>query len=387
MAVTTATVAATSDLERAEAVMRGVAAYGLPGATRPLPTAPLPDGEWRAMLSGVREERLTGLLLYAVEEGAFPVTAEQAAAAAEAHLEATCQCVQLERTLLDVAALLEDAGVDVRVLKGPALARLDYPDPSLRCFRDVDVLVRSGQWDAAVAALEAAGNQRLHPEPRPGFDRRFSKGTTFRTADRHEIDLHRTFALGPFGLTVDLDDVWARSSQFELGGGRLQSLDPEVRFLNVCAHAALGDVPPRLVPLRDIAEILLVGGRLDVQRVIRLAERWRAEIVVARALELCRDTLGLSASTTLTDWAGRLRPDRRQRRALELYLDRRETYVALLLGTVRVIPGVRAKATYLTALACPERQFVDGRHASRWSRFRYAARVGRRLWPGRRPPA
>ena len=107
--------------------------------------------------------------------------------------------------------------------------------------------MRSEQFDDAVAALARAGHHRRFPQPRPGFDRRFSKGTSFVTDEGTEIDLHRTFAMGPFGLTMKLDDLWARASTFRVGGVDLHALGREERFLHTCFHASLGDNPPRLL--------------------------------------------------------------------------------------------------------------------------------------------
>ena len=51
-------------------------------------------------------------------------------------------CLRLERVALDVTADLAAAGIETRLLKGAATARLDYDDPSWRSFGDVDLLVR-----------------------------------------------------------------------------------------------------------------------------------------------------------------------------------------------------------------------------------------------------
>ena len=44
-------------------------------------------------------------------------------------------------TNLGAFAVLGAAGIDVRALKGPAVGRLEYPDPSWRAYGDVDLLV------------------------------------------------------------------------------------------------------------------------------------------------------------------------------------------------------------------------------------------------------
>ena len=82
-------------------------------------------------------------------------------------------------------------------------------------------------------------------EPRPGFDSRFSKGAAFTMPGGRDIDLHRTFVSGPFGLSVDLGGLFATSTPFVVGGRRLLGLGRTERFLHACYHAALGRGTPR----------------------------------------------------------------------------------------------------------------------------------------------
>ncbi|HEY3724977.1 MAG TPA: nucleotidyltransferase family protein, partial [Acidimicrobiia bacterium] len=139
-------------IDAPEAVVGTVAAFGLPGAP-PLPDVALPDATWRALFDLATADRLTPLLAAAVAAGALPVTERQHAQVVAAHEQAMRLCVLLERALLDVAARFETAGIMYRVLKGPAVAHLDYPDPAHRAFGDVDVLVASSAYDDAMAVL------------------------------------------------------------------------------------------------------------------------------------------------------------------------------------------------------------------------------------------
>ena len=123
-------------------------------------------------------------------------------------------CVWLERWTLEVVQLFADAAIEVRLLKGPAVAHLDYPDPAWRAFGDIDVLVPSAQYDDAIRALLAVGGRRRSQEVRPGFDRRFGKGACVTLLNGVQVDVHRTLASGPFGLTVDLG-VEILSSQLQ----------------------------------------------------------------------------------------------------------------------------------------------------------------------------
>ena len=181
-------------------VLRAVAAYGLPGTLTELPATPMPDSAWQQLLTDVRVHRLTGHLVHALLDGAFPAVDGQVQEAALAHAHAMTSALVLESVLLDAAAVLAAAGIQIRVLKGSASAHLDYRDPALRSFGDVDLLVRSNDVDEAVRILRQSGYERRYPQPRAGFDARFAKSVTLFSSEGHEIDLHRTLVLGPLGL-------------------------------------------------------------------------------------------------------------------------------------------------------------------------------------------
>lgn len=351
---------------------RAVAAHGLAGTLVKFPDEPLDDTVWTSLLRYCTHQRVPGYLLEAALDGALPTTPRQLDEAREAHLGSMWTVLLIERTLLKIADQLAAADVEFRVLKGSACASLDYPDPSLRSFGDVDLLVQPDSFDAAVKALLAAGHRRRFAEPRPGFDRRFSKGASFVTDDGFEVDLHRTFVMGPFGLRVDLDDLWRASTPFEVGGRKLQAIGHEQRFMHACFHAALGQSEPRLVPQRDVAEMLLFGS-LDMARVHELMARWKAEPVVARAVRLAWDTLQLADVVSLSVWARRYQPDEREQRALAVYTSHRGSYAAKSMEALRAIPRLRDKAAFVAALTFPQRSYIRDHRLGFFTRLRRAA--------------
>jgi hypothetical protein len=191
---------------------------------------------------------------------------------------------------------------------------------------------------------------------------------------RTELDLHRTLALGPFGLTVRLADLWDRYDVLQLGGEELHCLEAEERFLHACFHAVLGDFPPRLVPLRDIAEMSL-NEDLDLDLVIDLSRSWQAQPVLICAVQLSWATLKLNCSAEPWMRVNLLEPPRRELAALAPYLSTKRSYVGLCLAATRAIPRPSDKARYLTAMAFPRRQFLAPRYPSRVARWRAAAQV------------
>jgi membrane-associated phospholipid phosphatase len=361
-----------------------IAGYGLPSVRADLPAQPLGESEWDALVAAAERNRLTGLLLAAVRDGALPTTAAQAGRIRALHRGKLLRVMALEQELIGIIERLSDAGIDSRVLKGSACANLDYPDPALRSFIDVDLLLRPEDIDRAVALLADAGYHRTLAEPRPGFDRRYDKGLTMITPSGFELDLHRTFVLGPWGMRVDLPGLWTEYQEYSLGGHPLRALSAPNRFMHACYHAALGDWPLRLGSLRDIAEIV---GRMGPEhaRLRSLAESWGVEAVVAAAVADTDRLLGTEIDPELSSWAANYRPRERDLRWLALHTHEDKTFAAQAIATLRELPSWRDKLAYTRALVRPDTEYTADRHSSAVARFGYALREIRKGRGLRRP--
>lgn len=362
-------------------LLRAIAAFGLAGTMLDMPDRRLDDAEFDRVHAAVRSQRLTGLFWSAIAAGALPVSGSQRDRAEESHLEALTSALVLEHLLIQTLAALDQAGIAVRTLKGTTAAHLDYPDPSLRTFGDIDLLVPSEQFDDAVAVLADQGNTRLRSEPRPGFDARFSKGCTFRTPDGLEIDLHRTLTSGPFGVRVALAELWERNERFHLACSTVRTLAVEERLLHTSYDAVLSRLPVGLVPLRDTAQILLTH-RVDVDRMRHLMRASGGEPVVARAIRWAWQELAIADLVHLSVWAQNYQDDPQASADLAVYRGE-STYAAKSLATVRALPTFSHKARFVLALAMPQRSYLRGRHAGqrhagqRWAiRDRLAQRKG-----------
>lgn len=332
-----------------------IAANGLAGSSTSLPVRPVSGHEWSLLLPEVIRHRLQGHLASAVRTGAFPVTRSQQRAVEQEHLRALVQVLHLERELLATTSMLDAAGIDYRVLKGPALARIIYAEPGVRIFGDVDLLVAAEHFDGAIERLHAVGHRTRDPVLRSDFARRFGKGLTLVSEAGVECDVHRTLVLGPHGLTIDLSSLFEQPRELHLAGRTLRTLSLELLTLHACFTVALGDASPRPVAVRDLAELAL-HPELDADEVLRLATAWRARAVVARAVSIVWASLGLADAVPLSAWAAYYLPTRQERRALAAYGSGR--YASTARATLRVIPGIAEKAAFVRALALPDRAFV-----------------------------
>jgi len=356
-------------------VLASIAAHGLPVGIAAFPTSPLDAPDWLDLLGAAREQRVLGWLVEALRQQSLPATADQHAAARAAFRASSMTVLGLEQQLLDVVTALDEAGIPVRVLKGPATARTLYAGrEGVRSFVDIDLLVPGEQFEEAGRVAVALGGCRRHLEPRRGFDRRFSKAVTFGMPSGLAVDLHRTLAAGPYGFTVDPRDLFVGGESFCLGGRELQGIERHNAFLHACLHSVLGDRPPRLVPLRDVAQFL-VGDGLDLDLVVRRAMRWKVEAVVAQAVLAAQSQLSPDHRLPLGSWASSYRMRRWEPHILDVYVGEQRAYPRQLLAALPFVPGVRGKVSYMSALAFPQGPYVKSREGSYRRRWRHALEI------------
>lgn len=263
-------------------------------------------------------------------------------------LRAESECVR-------VTQLLGCAGIETVVLKGLAVAHLDYPDPSLRSTTDVDLLVRAEDMERATELLAEAGFRRDLPERRRGFDRRFAKDVTLYGPRRVEVDLHRTLLRGPFGAAIDLDELWASQEALDVEGlPSRRALDKPSRLLHAAYTVAVADARPTLANLCDVA-LLAADPEMDWGLVQERAVRWRAGEVVRDAVHAATQTTGLPAAacalTAADPSAGHWR---------RLYTSGGGSLVATTIGTTRAL-GPMGAIRYLRDLAFPGRAYMRAR--------------------------
>lgn len=357
-----------------------VAAHGLgPGAA--IAGVPLTDLAFADLLTRAGEERIIGHLVAAIEDGALDVTDTQRRLARAAYEDALAVDLVLERLLVQTSITLTSAGIAHRALKGAAVAHTSYPDPALRSFGDVDILVDGRQFDTAIALLSRGGGHRRYLEPRPNFVARFGKGVCVVTASGREIDVHRVFAAGPFGLAIDPDDLFATPEIVRIAGVDIPALDATLRFLHACYHASLGGPRPRLSALRDVAQTARVPP-LDPERAWTLARRWRGRAVVQRAVSLARESF---AATIPFEPADAYVADRFETAALDAYVSNRASYAAQAVMGVWAIRGFGARAAYVRALLVPSRAYVGERDGSYARRLYRGVELARRFRPRARP--
>lgn len=340
--------------------LRSIAAWGLPGAS---PISLPPDGGGDGFASQLQQARLIGPLLAAAASGDVELPAELEADLVERQHGALLWCIELEVRLLEVRDAFDAlGGIEHLVIKGPAIAHLDALDPSVRTFADIDLLVAGRDLDRAVEILAGMGTTVPWAERRKGFDRRFAKSVTATFPDGVEFDVHRTPADGVFGHRIPLDRLFERPDHLDIGGVRFGALSKTHRLLHSAYHLLLGSPQPALMNLRDLAGYLS-DDALRPDLVVPEAELWRGSVVLAMAVDLVVERLGVEVPAWAA-WRATYRPNPDEVAMVERHRNEGSSLGRAKLDVARELI-LRDKAAYLTALAWPSRAHLEDRSLRR----------------------
>ena len=244
--------------------------------------AALDAGEWTALLTVARAERLLGTLAWRLH--GLPVPARVAAILSDAREHA----VHERRTALWEAEMARRAlaglGVPVVLLKGAAYAAAGLMAGQGRSIGDLDLLVPRASLDAVEAALISHGWEWVKPDPYDDlYYRRWMHELPpliHRERDRM-ADVHHTIL--PLTARPTPDAAALIADAVPLGSG-LSVLSPADMVVHAAAHLfADGDLAGGLRNLWDIRCLLAEFGQ---DGLIDRARRHQLGRAVARAVRL-----------------------------------------------------------------------------------------------------
>ena len=259
-----------------------------------LPPGPLSEPEWFDLVQGCVAADLVGFLAAAAAAGDLVLTPGQADELAVLVAEHAGLSLLVERRAVTASSVLTAAGIDHRVVDGPA-RRLAYGDAALRPARRAHVLVPPARL-AEARALQG---------PAPA-------GSGPRTERLVLLASLPGLAEGPAGGGAASETGGAAPllvrlgppAHLELAGCRVPVLSLEQQLVAAALEVAGSPVVP-LARQRDVAQLALSAG-LDAAAARRLAEALGLTGALAEAIALAWGTFDLADKTELSVWAQRV---------------------------------------------------------------------------------
>jgi hypothetical protein len=330
--------------------------HGVKGA----PLDPVRPDMWSKELPGIVNHRLAGLALAATRATGIDLDAETLSSLQRAHARQCARVLVVEARAIEVADALKERGIAQVVTKGPGIARA-YPDPSMRPFGDIDVLVPHMRFNSALTTLSGLGFREAGPQPRRYFNRYCREAVNLKRDDGASLDLHHHIPPWMWGRRIDFADVLARSERLAVSGGSLQ-IACSVHNLMIAGLHVISDKgrPGRtLIVWRDIVSL---SRSCEPESVVREARKCRLDWLLAFVL---RELPPFARPDDLLDRLGPARPSRADAARLHVLLPpgigaRHQISQAFRLPFMN---GLGFMAGYLL----PSRTFLRSRFGHSWS--------------------
>lgn len=184
----------------------------------------------------------------------------------------------------DLLRAFAAASIPTLLLKGAALCRTVYADPTARPMHDLDLLVPAADAARVVALLQDRGWEAQHFAPQAIID--FLHACSFVHPRAGELDLH--WHAMRSRCRDDLDaGLWAASLPHEFDGAPVRVLCLPDQFLHTCEHSLHDSPSSSLQWMVDACLILRrAGPGFDWDRLEDQAGRFRLVLPVRQALTL-----------------------------------------------------------------------------------------------------
>ena len=125
----------------------------------PVSLPQISDEEWSDLLSYLSYHGIVPLLYFKIDQ--FPTEFRPpekiVARMRKVFLISHGRYVRMAKQLQEILGALNEKGIDVLVIKGPALASTVYPEPATRPWADIDLLVKLDQYLKARQVLNQLG--------------------------------------------------------------------------------------------------------------------------------------------------------------------------------------------------------------------------------------
>jgi hypothetical protein len=188
-------------------------------------------------------------------------------------------------------------GIESLPYKGPVLGQIAYGDAGLRCFIDLDIIVRPPDVPRAVEILGGRGYRaarNINASQMPTLIAN-QHNIQFERENGHLIvELHWRVSSDLFASALDPEYLWRRLEPVTLNNVQLNALPAEDLLFALCIHGSR-HVWDRLSQICDVAALVSANLQIDWKRLMATAKEADAErmllLGLCLAAELTEDAL------------------------------------------------------------------------------------------------
>jgi hypothetical protein len=247
--------------------------------------------DWSQLLVLAEEHGVLGHLAVRVRGlGENVVPAEVRHALQKHHREQVFSTLSMTAELFRVLECFAAGDIAALVVKGPVLSMQAYGDPTMRCYGDLDLLVRQRDIRRATESLQATGYQAAVPASAIDAGKIPGQYLFFKTDTKLLVELHNDFTLRYFPRRLPIEEFFARQIRVRLDAYEAPALSVEDELLLISIHGAK-HLWERLSWIADVAALVSRQTGIDWGRARASARAVGAEHLLHTGLRLAADVL------------------------------------------------------------------------------------------------
>jgi hypothetical protein len=198
--------------------------------------------------------------------------------------------LRLTAELFRILDRFASEGIGAMVVKGPVLAVQAYGDPAMRCYGDLDLLVRQRDIRRATELMSAVGFTPAVPLSAIKAGKIPGQYLFLNPDSKLIVELHNDCTLRYFPRPLPLENFFARQIRVPLDAHEVPALSVEDELVLICVHGAK-HFWERLMWIADVAALISRQTAIDWERVADSTNAVGAERMLHTGLRLASDLL------------------------------------------------------------------------------------------------
>jgi hypothetical protein len=265
--------------------------------------------------------------------------------------------IALTQKLNTILNSLNQAGIEVILLKGMALIHTIYPDIALRPMYDIDILIHKKDFSRVAEKLRELGyvNSTYYPED-------FHQDNMMVDVHWELMNVTRIKSRKKSYL-IDLDGAWRSSLPIEIKGEKTRILSPEYCLMDLCLHLAFHHGLEGLMWFIDIARLIeLYKNEMDWHKFIEKSADYKICKPVYYVLFYVQNIIGQDIPQFVLEGLKPKKQNYLERKIFNLILSGAPVENARFFFTLAAMENWLDRLVFLTEIVLPAPQVLSGRY-------------------------
>jgi hypothetical protein len=200
--------------------------------------------DWSRFIKLVVKHRVVPLIMEQLKTYDLSIPDKTWEALKKVQFDNSLNSLKLTVELIKITELLHQDGIEFIPLKGPAISQDLYGDPTIRMYKDLDLIVRKQDINRTLTALETLGYKAKDPfgdwstKRKRLFEKSIHHINVFQEEKSIEIELHWRLGISDQLFPITSDQIFSTAVNKEFRGIQMLRMQPDIELLYLFYHAA-----------------------------------------------------------------------------------------------------------------------------------------------------